>query len=394
VSGSSDSEVFERCLSVGGVALFPSDTVYGLACDASERLAVERLYALKHRPPSKSSAVMFFDVSLALAALPELGERTRDAVTRLLPGPVTLLLPNPAARFPLACGSDPGTLGLRVPRVERLADVRWPVLQSSANLTGGPDPRRLGDVPEVLRVGADLVLDGGELPGVASTVLDLRRFEDEGQWSVLRQGALSEADVASALDWQFHFDPDTYDAMIHADIPAYDRFQEELVGASGTGSRRILELGTGTGETARRLLERHPEAVLVGLDVSEPMLSVARARVPVGRAELRVGEIQGPLPEGPFDLVASALCVHHLDAAGKADLFGRVARLLAPGGVFVLGDVVVPTEPAHARVSLTPGFDKPSPLADQLEWLRAAGFSAAVTWERGDLAVIRGELPA
>ncbi len=188
MSQDSDSLAFERCLAVGGVALFPSDTVYGLACDVSERLPVERLYGLKGRSLSKPSAVMFFDLSLALAALPDLGERTRSALTRLLPGPVTVLLPNPAERFPLACGSDPTTLGLRVPRVERLAAVSWPVLQSSANLAGGPDPRRLSDVPEVLRSGADLVLDGGELAGVASTVVDLRRFEDEGEWSVVRHG--------------------------------------------------------------------------------------------------------------------------------------------------------------------------------------------------------------
>lgn len=394
MTNGSDAEVFERCLAVGGVALFPSDTVYGLACDASERLPVERLYALKRRSLSKPSAVMFFDLALALASLPELGERTRDAVTRLLPGPVTVLLPNPARRFPLACGEDPGTLGVRVPRVERLAGVSWPVLQSSANLAGGPDPRRLSDVPEVLRSGVDLVVDGGELPGMSSTVLDLRRFEDDGDWTVIRPGALSEVELASALDWQFHFDPETYDAMIHADIPAYGRFQQELVRASGAGASRILELGTGTGETAGQLLAAHPDARLVGLDVSEPMLSVARARLPAVRAELHEGEIQGPLPDGPFDLVASALCVHHLDGAEKADLFARVASLLAPGGVFVLGDVVVPAEPAHARISLTAGFDKPSPVGDQLRWLRNAGFSAAVTWERGDLAVIRAELPS
>ncbi len=182
--------------------------------------------------------------------------------------------------------------------------------------------------------------------------------------------------------------------MIHADIPAYDRLQEELVGASGTGARRILELGTGTGATAARLLEHHPGAVLVGLDLSEPMLAHARALLPPERADLRVGEIQRPLPDGPFDLVASVLCIHHLDGPQKADLFARVARLLEPGGVFVLADVVVPVAPAHARISLTPGFDQPSPVADQLRWLRDAGFDPSVTWERGDLAVIRAELPA
>ncbi|MEA2161872.1 MAG: L-threonylcarbamoyladenylate synthase [Solirubrobacteraceae bacterium] len=391
-SDGSDARALERCLAVGGVALFGADTVYGLACDPSERLPVERLYRLKRRSLSKPSAVMFFDLSLALAALPELGERTRQAMSRLLPGPVTLLLPNPEARFPLACGEDLQTLGLRVPRVERLAGVRWPVLQSSANLAGGPDPRRLDDVPSEIRRAVDLVLDDGELPGVSSTVIDLRRFEVEGEWSVIRPGAVSEAEVASALEWQFHFDPDTYDAMIRADIPSYDRFQEELTLATGTGARRILELGTGTGETAGRLLARHPDAFLVGLDVSGPMLAAARGRLPAERVELRTGEIQGPLPDGPFDVVASALCVHHLDGPEKADLFARVAQVLAPGGRFVLADVVVPPDPGAMRISLTPGYDRPSSVEDQLHWLAGAGFAADVIWARGDLAVIRAEL--
>ena len=94
-------------MSVGGVAVFPADTVYGLACDVSDRLAVERLYRLKRRRLDKPSAVMLFDVEVALAALPELGPLARGAVQRLLPGAVTLLLPNPAERFPLACGADP-----------------------------------------------------------------------------------------------------------------------------------------------------------------------------------------------------------------------------------------------------------------------------------------------
>ena len=145
------SELFERCLSVGGVAVFPADTVYGLACDPSNRIAVERLYRLKRRSLAKPSAVMFFDASLALDALPELGERTRAALLSLLPGGVSLLLPNPVRRFPLACGDDPGTLGLRVPVVPLLAGVKWPVLQSSANLAGEPDARRLSDVPQLLR---------------------------------------------------------------------------------------------------------------------------------------------------------------------------------------------------------------------------------------------------
>ena len=201
-------------MSVGGIAVFPSDTVYGLACDAQDAIAVRRLYALKHRSMSKPSAVMFFDLPLALEALPELGPQTRSALGRLLPGAITVLLPNPGRRFGLACGEDPSTLGLRVPAVPQLEGVRWPVLQSSANLAGGLEARRLSEVPEPLRRAADMLIDGGELPGIASTVLDLREYEATGSWSIARLGAVEESEVALALDGQFHFDPATYEAMI------------------------------------------------------------------------------------------------------------------------------------------------------------------------------------
>jgi L-threonylcarbamoyladenylate synthase len=146
---------------------------------------------------------MFFALDLALAALPELGPRTGQALQALLPGAVTLLLPNPARRFPLACGPDPETLGLRVPEwpaaLAALGDVSWPVLQSSANVAGGPDARRLDEVPETIRARADLVLDGGELPGTPSTVVDLRGFERDGRWSVVREGAVPIDSVSMAL---------------------------------------------------------------------------------------------------------------------------------------------------------------------------------------------------
>jgi L-threonylcarbamoyladenylate synthase len=195
----SRSADFERCLSVGGVAVFPADTVYGLACDPANRFAVERLYTLKRRSLEKPSAVMFFDVELAVSVLEELGRRTSVALLRLLPGGVTVLLANPAGRFPLACGADPATLGLRVPQAPALSGVRWPVLQSSANRAGGPDPRRLDDVPDLIRRAADLVIDGGELPGTPSTVVDLRRYEASGEWSVVRRGAVGEDALAAAL---------------------------------------------------------------------------------------------------------------------------------------------------------------------------------------------------
>ena len=190
-------------MSVGGVAVFPADTVYGLACEPDSDDGVRRLYRLKGRPPDKPAAVMFFDVDIALDALPELGERTGRAARALLPGGVTLLLPNPRHRFPLACATDPDTLGLRVPALagalEPLRDVRWPVLQSSANVAGGPDARRLEDVPEPIRRRADLLLDAGELPGTPSTVIDLRHWERDGAWTVVREGAVPADDVAARL---------------------------------------------------------------------------------------------------------------------------------------------------------------------------------------------------
>src|SRR6185369_3813059 len=112
-----DVETFERCISVAGVAVFPADTVYGLSTEPDSREGVDRLYRLKGRPPERPAAVMFFQLDSALAALPELGERTRGAVEALLPGALTPALPNPARRSPLACGPSPERLGLRVPRL-------------------------------------------------------------------------------------------------------------------------------------------------------------------------------------------------------------------------------------------------------------------------------------
>ena len=198
-----DAETFSRCISVGGVAVFPADTVYGLACEPDNREAVTQLYFLKRRRPDKPAAVMFFDLELALAALPELEPRTRAALEALLPGALTVLLRNKHGRFPLACGPDAGTLGLRVPdwppALAPLGGVRWPVLQSSANDSGGRDARVLDAVPERIRAAADLVLDGGELPGTPSTVVDLRRYEDDGTFAIARHGAVDEAEVAAAL---------------------------------------------------------------------------------------------------------------------------------------------------------------------------------------------------
>jgi L-threonylcarbamoyladenylate synthase len=195
-----DAAAFERCMAVGGFAVFPADTVYGLACDPDAKETVQRLHLLKRRPMDKPSAVMFFDAELALETLAELEPAVRAAARKLLPGAVTLLVPNPAHRFPLACGADPGTLGLRVPKLDtELRSVRWPVLQTSANFAGRPDPRRLQDVPVGLRDSAELVLDGGELPGTPSTVIDLRDYANSGEYAIVRQGLLPADEVASRL---------------------------------------------------------------------------------------------------------------------------------------------------------------------------------------------------
>ena len=184
------------------MGLFPADTVYGLAAHAVSEPAIRRLYELKGRGAGKPAAVMFFARADALAAI-EPGPRTRAALERLLPGPVTVVVPNPGRRFPAACGDAPDRIGVRVPALtaplEPLAAVRLPLLQSSANPSGGPDPRRLEDVEASIRAGVDAELDGGELPGTPSTVVDLTRYEDDGSHTVLREGALPPAELAAAL---------------------------------------------------------------------------------------------------------------------------------------------------------------------------------------------------
>jgi L-threonylcarbamoyladenylate synthase len=168
------------------VAVFPADTVYGLACDPENADAVDRLYALKGRPPAKPAAVMFFDA----AALPPLPEQARA----LLPGPVTVLVPNPERRFPLACGPTPDVLGVRM--IEGpLAGAQVAVLQSSANHAGGADARTVAEIPAGILAGADLVIDAGPLPGTPSTVID---FTSE-KYRILREGALTAAEIARML---------------------------------------------------------------------------------------------------------------------------------------------------------------------------------------------------
>lgn len=194
---------FEEVIGGGGIAVFPTDTVYGLGTHPDSVEGVHRLYWIKGRSPDRPAAVLFFDLERAIAELPEVGGKTQEALSRLLPGPVTVLLPNPATRFPLACGAEPGRLGLRVPelgeKLSRLAAVTVPILQSSANPTGEPDPCSLEDVDDRIRRGADILLDAGVLPGTPSTVIDLSGYEESGSFEVLREGALSAEAVGAAL---------------------------------------------------------------------------------------------------------------------------------------------------------------------------------------------------
>ncbi len=182
------------------------------------------------------------------------------------------------------------------------------------------------------------------------------------------------------------WDPEGYLALMAAEIADYGGLQEQVVAAAGTGAGRVLELGFGTGETARRVLERHPGASYVGIDSSPEMLAYALSRLP--GADLRLARLQDPLPAGPFDLVVSALAIHHLDVPGKADLFRRVAATLAPGGRFVLGDLVVPYDPADVVTEIDGVYDMPSRASEQLDWLHAAGLDASVVWSHRDLAVL------
>ncbi|HXP28757.1 MAG TPA: L-threonylcarbamoyladenylate synthase [Solirubrobacteraceae bacterium] len=197
-----DAERLRACVSSGGVAVFPTDTVYGVCCDPRDEAAARRLYELKGRPERRPAAVMFFSLEPALHALEGLSHAERGALEVLLPGPVTLLLENRSGDYAAACRSDPATLGLRVPSLAQalraFAAIADPVMQTSANLSGGQDARTLAGVPSSLREGADLALDGGPLPGRPSTVIDLRSYDSDGSWNVLREGALS-ADAVDEL---------------------------------------------------------------------------------------------------------------------------------------------------------------------------------------------------
>ena len=199
-SGEADvaRKALERTIAGGGVAVFPSDGLYGLACDPLDANAISQIHRLKGRDDGKPSAVMYFSPLAIRELVGGFGPRTKAAVSALMPGPVTLVVANPQRRYPLACRQDPERLGIRLIGGP-LAGTMCPVFQTSANISGEPAPARFEEVPESIREGADLAIDGGELPGLPSTVVDVTSLEDEGSWKVLRDGALSPGDLASRL---------------------------------------------------------------------------------------------------------------------------------------------------------------------------------------------------
>ena len=189
----------ERRVGEGGIAIFPADTLYGLACDPLNREAVERIHSIKGRDDGKPSAVMYFSPLAMRELVSGLGERTRHAVSQLLPGPVTLVIPNPEHRYPLASRDDPNRLGVRL--IEGpLAGAMTPIFQTSANRSGEPPPRSFDEIDDEVLAAADLAIDGGaELIGAPSTVIDLTELDSVGRWEVLREGARPEGVVDRIL---------------------------------------------------------------------------------------------------------------------------------------------------------------------------------------------------
>jgi L-threonylcarbamoyladenylate synthase len=191
-------DALENCVSGGGVAILPTDTVYAIACDPGGATAIERIQALKGRADDKPSAVMFFSPLAMRELISALGPRTRDAVGALLPGPATLVVANPERRYPNACRADPERLGLRL--IEGpFAGARCAIFQTSANRSGQPAPESFEELDPEIVAGADLTIDGGPLAGVPSTVVDLSGIESGDSWSVLREGALTVHELERRL---------------------------------------------------------------------------------------------------------------------------------------------------------------------------------------------------
>ena len=185
-----------RAIRGGKLAVLPTDTVYGLVCTAFLQQPAAELYRLKGRDSIQPTAILAASVDVLLEHIPELPGRTVAIARALLPGPFTLVVPNLSARFRWLCENRPDTIGVRVPLLAgpaaEIVDRLGAVVATSANLPGGPDPRRLDEVPEEILAGVAAALDGGVLPGAPSTVIDVTGPEPV----ILRVGA---GDPAAAL---------------------------------------------------------------------------------------------------------------------------------------------------------------------------------------------------
>jgi L-threonylcarbamoyladenylate synthase len=183
----------------GKPVVLPFDTVYGLAAEPYHDASARRLYRLKGREATQPTALVASSVDELLECLPELRGRAALLVRALLPGPLTLVVPNPARRYRWVTGTNAETLGVRVPDLDgpaaEVLDRVGAVIATSANHPGGPDPHRVEEVPADIRAGAAAVVDGGELPGTPSTVIDLTAPEPR----VLREGALPADDALRRL---------------------------------------------------------------------------------------------------------------------------------------------------------------------------------------------------
>ena len=190
----------QEALRAGRPVVLPFDTVYGLAAEPYHEASTRRLYRLKGRAETQPTALVAADLDYLLECVPELRGRAGTFARLLLPGPLTLVVPNPARRFRWLTGSNPETLGVRVPSLTGVTrDVlerAGAVVATSANRSGEPDPRRLEEVPAELRDGAAAVVDGGELPGTPSTVVDITGLEPR----ILREGAVPGDEVLRRLD--------------------------------------------------------------------------------------------------------------------------------------------------------------------------------------------------
>ena len=186
-------------LRAGRLVVLPTDTVYGLAADGESEPAARALYAAKGRDAIQPTAVLFASIDVLLERVPDLPATAVESVVTLLPGPFTLILENPARRYPWLNPERPNAIGLRVPAVTGTAravlEALGAVVATSANLPGGVDPRQIEDVPPEIAAAVDMVIDGGELPGTPSTVVDLTGPEPR----VLREGAVAAADVLERL---------------------------------------------------------------------------------------------------------------------------------------------------------------------------------------------------